>query len=165
MLVLDNPKELSRKKIFVRIFDLTLALQTLALLCSFLWVVIGSLSTLLTPTFRVSPGLGSIPDTMPYVGGIYWLSSLYLRGFSLSSVVSALISTLNKITQFRLVKSITINPKLYSVGVPIKCPCKRRVSGKFERQQKMADSRFVILKGLFVPNKGLFTKFVMFNHA
>ena len=46
MLVLDNPKELSRKKIFVRIFDLTLVLQTLALFCS-------------------SPGLGSIPDTMP----------------------------------------------------------------------------------------------------
>ena len=125
------------------------------------WILINSFDT----NFSCFAWLGSIPDTMPYVGGIYWLSSLYLRGFSLSSVVSALISTLNKITQFRLVKSITINPKLYSVGVPIKCPCKRRVSGKFERQQKMADSRFVILKGLFVPNKGLFTKFVMFNHA
>ena len=29
-------------------------------------------------------------------------------------------STLNKITQFWLVESNTINPKLYSVGVPIK---------------------------------------------
>ena len=45
-------------------------------------------------------------------------------------------STLNKITQFLLVESNTINPKLYSVGVPIKFPWKRRVSGKFERQQK-----------------------------
>ena len=45
-------------------------------------------------------------------------------------------STLNKITQFLLVESSTINPKLYSVGVPIKFPWKRCVSGKFERQQK-----------------------------
>ena len=39
-------------------------------------------------------------------------------------------STLNKITQFWfgfwLVESSTINPKLYSVGVPIKFPWKRR---------------------------------------
>ena len=35
-------------------------------------------------------------------------------------------STLNKITQFWLVESSTINPKLYSVGVPIKIPWKRR---------------------------------------
>ena len=35
-------------------------------------------------------------------------------------------SALNKITQFRLVESSTINPKLYSVGVPIKFPWKRR---------------------------------------
>ena len=38
----------------------------------------------------------------------------------------ALYSTLNKITQFWLVESCTINPKLYSVGVPIKFPWKRR---------------------------------------
>ena len=44
--------------------------------------------------------------------------------------------TLNKITQFWLVESSTINPKLYSIGVPIKFPWKRRVSGEFERQQK-----------------------------
>ena len=31
-------------------------------------------------------------------------------------------STLNKITQFWSVKSSTVNPKLYSVGVPIKFP-------------------------------------------
>ena len=37
-----------------------------------------------------------------------------------------LYSTLNKITQFGLVESSTINPKLYSVGVPIKFPWKRR---------------------------------------
>ena len=35
-------------------------------------------------------------------------------------------STLNKITQFWLVESSTINPKLYSVGVPIKFSWKRR---------------------------------------
>ena len=29
----------------------------------------------------------------------------------------------------------------------------------------MADSRFTILMALFLPNKGLFTNFVMFNHA
>ena len=34
-------------------------------------------------------------------------------------------STLNKITQFWLVESSTINPKLYSIGVPIKFPWKR----------------------------------------
>ena len=34
--------------------------------------------------------------------------------------------TLNKITQFWLVEGSTINPKLYSVGVPIKFPWKRR---------------------------------------
>ena len=33
-------------------------------------------------------------------------------------------STLNKITQFWLVESSTINPKLYSVGVPTKFPWK-----------------------------------------
>ena len=37
-----------------------------------------------------------------------------------------LYSTVNKITQFWLVESSTINPKLYSVGVPIKFPWKRR---------------------------------------
>ena len=35
-------------------------------------------------------------------------------------------STLNKITQFWFVESSTINPKLYSVGVPITLPWKRR---------------------------------------
>ena len=49
-------------------------------------------------------------------------------------------STINKITQFWLVESSTINPKLYSVGVPIKFPSKRSVrtiiSGKFQRQIK-----------------------------
>ena len=35
-------------------------------------------------------------------------------------------STLNKVIQFWLVESSTINPKLYSVGVPIKFPWKRR---------------------------------------
>ena len=34
-------------------------------------------------------------------------------------------STLNKITQFWLVESSTINPKLYSIGVPIKFPWKQ----------------------------------------
>ena len=34
--------------------------------------------------------------------------------------------TLNKITQFWFVESSTINPKLYSVGVPIKFSWKRR---------------------------------------
>ena len=43
-----------------------------------------------------------------------------------------LYSTLNKITQFWLVESSTINPKLYSVGVPIKFPWKRRVGDKFK---------------------------------
>ena len=49
-------------------------------------------------------------------------------------------STLNKITQFLFVESSTVNPKLYSVGVPIKFPWKRTVrtiiSGKFQRQIK-----------------------------
>ena len=45
---------------------------------------------------------------------------------------SRIYSTLNKITQFWLVESSTINPKLYSVGVPTKFPWKRRLSGKFE---------------------------------
>ena len=49
--------------------------------------------------------------------------------------------------------------------LPIKFPWKRRVSGKFERQQKMADSRFAILMALFLPNKEFFPNFVMFNHA
>ena len=44
----------------------------------------------------------------------------------------------NKITQFWLVESSTINPKLYSVGVPINFPWKRSVrtiiSGKFQLQ-------------------------------
>ena len=62
-------------------------------------------------------------------------------------------STLDKITQFSLVESSTINPKLYSVGVPIKFPWKRRV------RKKMADSRFAILMALFLPNKELFTNF------
>ena len=35
-------------------------------------------------------------------------------------------SALNKINQFRLVESSTINPKLYSVGVLIKFPWIRR---------------------------------------
>ena len=70
-----------------------------------------------------------------------------------------LYSTLNKITQFWLVESSTINPKLYSVRVPIKSPWKRRV------RKKLADSRFAILMALFLPNKELFTNFVMFNHA
>ena len=47
-------------------------------------------------------------------------------------------STLNKITQFWLVEGSTINPKLYSVGVPINFPWKRSVrtiiSGKFQLQ-------------------------------
>ena len=34
-------------------------------------------------------------------------------------------SILNKLTQFWLVESSTINPKLYSVGVPIKFPWKQ----------------------------------------
>ena len=68
-------------------------------------------------------------------------------------------STLNKITQFRLVESSTINPKLYPLGVPIKFPWKRRV------RKEMADTRFAILMDLFLPNKELFTNFVMFNHA
>ena len=38
----------------------------------------------------------------------------------------SLYSTLNKITQFWLVESSTINPKLYSVGVLIKFPWKWR---------------------------------------
>ena len=45
-------------------------------------------------------------------------------------------STLNKITQFWLAKSSTINPKLYFVGVPIKFPWKQCIGSKFERQQK-----------------------------
>ena len=42
------------------------------------------------------------------------------------SLCFLLYSTLNKITQFWLIESSTINPKLYSVGVPIKFPWKRR---------------------------------------
>ena len=68
-------------------------------------------------------------------------------------------STLNKITQFWLVESSAINPKLYSVGVPIKFSWKRRV------RKKMADSGFAILMALFLTNKELFTNFVMFNLA
>ena len=59
-------------------------------------------------------------------------------------------STINKITQFWLVESSTINPKLYSVGVPIKLPWKRRV------RKKKADSRFAILMALFLPNNKYF---------
>ena len=75
-------------------------------------------------------------------------------------------STLSKITQFWLVENSTINPKVYSVGVPIKFLWKRRVSGKFERQQKRwptVASQFEWF--YFSPNKELFTNFVMFNHA
>ena len=64
-----------------------------------------------------------------------------------------------KITQFWLVESSTINPNLYSVGVPIKFPWKQCI------RKKMADSRFAISVALFLPNKGLFTNFVIFNHA
>ena len=75
-------------------------------------------------------------------------------------VYSWLYSTLNKITQFWLVESSTINPKLlYSVGVPIKFPWKRR------ERKKIADSRFTTLMASFLPNKELFTNFVRFNHA
>ena len=47
-------------------------------------------------------------------------SSNYIRTYS----------TLNNITQFLLVEGNTINPKLYSLGVPIKFPWKRRVRKK-----------------------------------
>ena len=40
--------------------------------------------------------------------------------------ITWIYSTLNKITQFWLVESSTLNPKLYSVGVPIKFPWKQR---------------------------------------
>ena len=52
----------------------------------------------------------------------YWIKMIYYQII----VYYYYYSTLNKITQFRLVKSSTINPKLYSVGVPIKFPWKRR---------------------------------------
>jgi len=59
-------------------------------------------------------------------------------------------SALNKITRFWLDERSTINPKLYSVGVPITFLWQRRVSaakrGKFESKtkKKMADSRFAV---------------------
>ena len=43
------------------------------------------------------------------------------------TIVIIIYSTLNKITQFWLVESSTINPKLYSVGVPFKFLWKRSV--------------------------------------
>ena len=49
-----------------------------------------------------------------------------------TATITLLYSTLDKITQFWLVESSTINPKLYSVGVPIKFPWKGRVNGKFK---------------------------------
>ena len=70
----------------------------------------------------------------------------------LSKVFSFFVyGILKKITQFWLVESNTIKPKLYFVGVPIKFPWKQRVSG--------------FLMALFLPKKELFTNFVMFNHA
>ena len=73
--------------------------------------------------------------------------------------INFVYSTLNKITKFWLIASSTINPKLYSVGVPLKFPWKWCV------RKKMADIRFTILMGLFLPNKELFTNFLKFNHA
>ena len=55
------------------------------------------------------------------------------------SVAYHTYSTLNKITQFWLVESSTINPKLYSVGVPIKFPWKRRNFVECTKNKKSHD--------------------------
>ena len=59
------------------------------------------------------------------------------QSLQLPITIFSTFSTLNKITQFWLVERSTINPKLYSVGVPINFPWKRRVrtiiSGKLQR--------------------------------
>ena len=55
---------------------------------------------------------------------IFYFVIVYLK--TVLSPISYSYSTPNKITQFWLVESNTINPKLYFVGVPIKFPWKRR---------------------------------------
>ena len=57
-----------------------------------------------------------------------------------------LYSTLYKITQFWLVESITINPKLYSVGVAVEFPWKRRVRKKNGRQSLRNFNGFIFTK-------------------
>ena len=52
---------------------------------------------------------------------------------------TSLYSTVKKITKFWLVENSTINPKLYSVGVPIKFPWKRRILAECTINKKSQD--------------------------
>ena len=56
-----------------------------------------------------------IPFTCPR----HYAHTLLIFYFDVTFTISLLYSTLNKIIQFSLVESSTINPKLHSVGVPI----------------------------------------------
>ena len=72
-------------------------------------------------------------EILPVIAQFLWtlrfIFSRYHRKYFwryFRQVFCSIYSTLNKSTQFWLVESSTINPRLYSVGVPIKFPWKRR---------------------------------------